>query len=231
MSRGDWSAVPARDAGVAPADGSTREARYGSATSTAAPAAGPVQGRPAPQYGEYAPAGWVNPVLAEQERAERQASAAAAEAASSPTTPAVRGARPNPTGQRGRTPAVAKRLGASPGDLLLTMLLLGVGLWTVMGSFRTGAIASAARRAVEQRYTELSDPSALSTAATINLVAAVVVLVLTAWWSVVRLRAGKRTAWVPLLGGVVSTLISTVVFMVVLMHDPAFASWIAQRGA
>ncbi|OIH98197.1 DUF6264 family protein [Curtobacterium sp. MCBA15_001] len=232
MNRDDWSAVPARDPGTVPdahvahGDRTGQEARHGSATS-AALAAGRVHGRPAPQYGEYAPAGWVNPVLADQARAAQEHAAATPPAA----RPAqVRTGRPAPTRPGGRSAAPVKRLGASQGDLFLTLMLLGLGLWSVIGYFRTGEVATAVRRAIEQQYTALSDPSALSTAANVNLVGALTILVFTVWWSVTRLRAGKRSVWVPLLGGVVATVFSTVVFMVVLSHDPAFAAWWAQRN-
>ncbi|MFJ3385196.1 MULTISPECIES: DUF6264 family protein [unclassified Curtobacterium] len=224
MSRDDWSAVPSRDAGVVPAHGTGLEATGGSAPSAAAPSGGRVQGRPAPQYGEYAPAGWVNPVLAEQERAERSAAASAPRPAAAPGHPTV-------TRDADRPPVAVQRLGASSGDLLLTLMLLGLGLWSVIGYFRTGAVATAVRRAIEQQYTTLADPSALSTAANVNLVGAITILVLTVWWSVARLRAGKRSSWVPVVGGIVATVFSTVVFMVVLWHDPQFATWWAQRNS
>ncbi|MGU3411050.1 DUF6264 family protein [Microbacterium sp. M1A1_1b] len=221
MSDDDWSAVPLRDAGVVPHDATAQEARHSSVPSASAPAAGPVQGRPAPQYGEYAPAGWVNPVLAEQERSDRAAATAGQGRSAASTTRSASGPRP--------APAAAKRLGASPGDLFLTLMLLGLGLWTVVRYFRTGLVATDVRRAIEQQSTTLSDPSALTTAANVNLVGAIAILVLTLVWSVARLRAGKRSAWVPVLGGVLATVFSTVVFMIVLLHDPAFAAWWAQR--
>jgi hypothetical protein len=227
MSAQDWSAVPARDVGAAPDAvvlSDEQEARHDTQGSATGPSGDRVQGRPAPQYGEYAPDGWVNPVLAEQERAERAAAVAAPTGVPAPGAPAQR------TPAAGRRPATAVvRLGASSGDLFLTLMLLGLGLWSVVGYFRVGDVATAVRRAIEQQYTTLAAPAALSSAAIVNLVGAVVILGLTVWWSVVRLRAGKRSAWVPLLGGVVATVFSTVVFMVVLAHDPQFASWWAQR--
>ncbi|WIB61069.1 DUF6264 family protein [Curtobacterium sp. MCLR17_007] len=223
MSRDDWSSVPARDAGAVADAPSGQEARRASATAASVPGWGRVQGRPAPQYGEYAPAGWVNPVLAEQERAERATGTTPSPAPSSASRPAA------PARDGGGRPATTRRLGASPGDLFLTLMLLGLGLWSVVGYFRTGQLASTVRRAIEQQYTELSDPSVLSTAANVNLVGALAILVLTVTWTVARLRAGKRSAWVPVLGGVVATVFSTVVFMVALSHDPAFAAWWAQR--
>ncbi|MFJ4294802.1 DUF6264 family protein [Curtobacterium sp. NPDC089689] len=238
---GDWSSTPAHDpaagrsAAGGPAAGSPRdglEARRGPVTSAAAPATGRAHGTPAPQYGEYAPEGWVNPVLVEQERQEREAASralreqAAREATAGPgrtTDGRPRTGRPagTPAGTRGATDVVpTSRFGASPLDFGLTVGLLVLGLWNVLGSLRVGTTASQVRQTFERQYTTFSDPSALTTAAVVIAVAAVVLFALTVWWSVRRLRARRRTFWVPLLGGVVWTAVSVTAFFVVLMQDP-----------
>lgn len=222
---GDWSSAPQHDpAAGRPADG--LEARRGPATSAAAPAADRVHGTPAPQYGEYAPEGWVNPVLAEQERQERDAESrtlreqAAREAATAPARPGPRGSRPERGGAATTRPS--SRFGASPLDFGMTVGLLVLGLWSVLQSLSVGQVASAVRQAFEQQYTTFSDPSALTTAAIVGAVASVLLFALTLWWSIRRLRARRWTFWVPLLGGVVSTAVSVAAFFVVVLQDPRF---------
>ncbi|GGK97994.1 uncharacterized membrane protein YhaH (DUF805 family) [Curtobacterium luteum] len=220
---GDWSEAPVHDPGHGRADDG-REARLGPATSAAAPAAGRVRGTPAPQYGEYAPEGWVNPVLAEQERVEREAESralreqAARETAGTPARPGQTGSRPARAG--GVTTAPSSRFGASPLDFGMTVGLLVLGLWSVLQSLSVGQVASAVRQTFEQRYTTFSDPSVLTGAAIVGAVASVVLFALTLWWSIRRLRARRWTFWVPLLGGVVSTAVSVTAFLVVVLQDP-----------
>ncbi|MFJ4220607.1 DUF6264 family protein [Curtobacterium luteum] len=220
---GDWSSAPVHDPAPGRSD-DDREARRGSVTSAAAPAAGRVHGTPAPQYGEYAPEGWVNPVLAEQERVEREAESralreqAAREAAETPARRGPTGSRAARAGAVRATPS--SRFGASPLDFGMTVGLLVLGLWSVLQSLSVGQVASAVRQTFEQRYTTFSDPSVLTGAAIVGAVASVVLFALTLWWSIRRLRARRWTFWVPLLGGVVSTAVSVTVFLVVVLQDP-----------
>jgi hypothetical protein len=229
-----WDAVPSPDA-----DRDGREARGASSTT----ADGRVHGRPAPQYGEYAPEGWVNPVLVEQERQEREAEARAAEQRrleaarqAAATGRAPRGPQPTrpagiePPGRADEGTAGARRLGASPGDLLLTVVLFAFGLTSVVQQLAVGNVASTVAKTLEQRYTALADPQALVPAAIVSAIGGVVVLVLVAWWAVHRLRLGKRTFWVPLLGGVVASVLTTIAFMVVVMQDGQFMAWVMQHG-
>lgn len=254
---GDWSSTPAHDpaAGRA-ADG--LEARRDPATSAAAPAAGRVHGTPAPQYGEYAPEGWVNPVLVEQERQEREAASralreqAAREASTASGQSALRPGGPAAGRSRVEHPgagrdgagrsgdgragdgivgaAPSSRFGRSPLDFGATVGLLVLGLWSVLQSLSIGQVASAVRQTFEQRYTTFSDPSALTTAAVVGAVSSVVLFALTLWWSIRRLRARRWTFWVPLLGGVVSTAVSVTAFLVVVMQDPRFVEAVLRQS-
>ncbi|WP_144766269.1 DUF6264 family protein [Curtobacterium sp. 9128] len=247
MSARDWSSVPSRDRGADP-DPAVLEARPASATTGAGDADGRVHGRPAPQYGEYAPEGWVNPVLVEQERQERErqsheaavaARSAAAVGSDRPGSTRAGTARSGSTGPGsvgpGRpgvdasTPALA-RFGRTPGDFLLTVLLLAFGLVSVVQSLAVGTVASQFRREIERRSTTLADPGALTTAAIVSAVGGIVVFVLVVWWSIVRLRQRKRTVWVPLLGGVVASVVTMVAFVTVLMQDGQFVAWMMQNA-
>lgn len=259
---GDWSATPAHDPSAArladdeAADG--LEARRGPVTSAAAPAAGRVHGTPAPQYGEYAPDGWVNPVLVEQERQEREAASRALreQAAREARTASGRNGRaggrpraehagvgndgrgqdgPGPRGDGRRGDGIAgaaptSRFGRSPLDFGATVGLLVLGLWSVLQSLSVGQVASAVRQTFEQRYTTFSDPSALTTAAIVGTVSGVVLFALTLWWSIRRLRARRWTFWVPLLGGAVSTAVSVTAFLVVVMQDPRFVEAVLRQS-
>jgi hypothetical protein len=254
---GDWSSAPIHDPGEGrAADGP--EARRGPSTSAAAPAAGRVHGTPAPQYGEYAPEGWVNPVLVEQERQEREAasralreqaareaSTASGQSARRPGGPAAGRSRVEHPGagrdgagrpRDGRAgdgivgAAPSSRFGRSPLDFGATVGLLVLGLWSVLQSLSIGQVASAVRQTFEQRYTTFSDPSALTTAAVVGAVSGVVLFALTLWWSIRRLRARRWTFWVPLLGGVVSTAVSVTAFLVVVMQDPRFVEAVLRQS-
>ncbi|MBT1597403.1 DUF6264 family protein [Curtobacterium flaccumfaciens] len=243
MSGADgWSSVPRRhpadhgDAGV----GSGQEARGTSPTSPAGPANGRPQGRPAPGYGEYAPEGWVNPVLVEQERQdrERQDQAKAVGGRDAAPRDSVRTDHARPDARSGAAPAGVQRtmprsrFGRTPADFVLTVGLLAFGLVSVVQSLSVGDVASTVRRTLETQYTALNDPSALSTAAVIAAITNVVVFALVAWWSIRRLRARKRTFWVPLVGAVVATAISTIAFVVVVLQDQAFVDFmLRQSGA
>lgn len=233
-----WSSVPAHEPAHVPDTVDGQEARRGPATPGDGPAPGRVQGRPAPQYGEYAPEGWVNPVLVEQERREqeersralrqqaaqdavrdRRGGPGSATRAGTPTEPGPAGPRAD-----GRPVPLAARFGRSPIDFVLTVGFLAVGLWTVVESLSVGSTASTIRTVVEQQYTDLSNPAALSSAVLVRAVVLVVVFVLVAWWSIRRLRTRRWTFWVPLVGGVAATVLGMVPVMVVLFQDPQFAA-------
>ncbi|MFJ3035601.1 DUF6264 family protein [Curtobacterium pusillum] len=210
-----WSAVPAREPGHVADTADGLEARRTPATSAAGAQDGRVHGRPAPQYGEYAPEGWVNPVV-EHERREQQR----LEQAERPAEPVTATAAP------ARATPAAGRFGASPLDFVLTVGLLVIGLWSVIESLSVGTTASTIRTVVEQQYTDLSNPAALSSAVLVRAVVLVVVFVFVAWWSIRRLRTRRWTFWVPLVGGVVATVLGMVPVMVVIFQDPQFSAYL-----
>jgi hypothetical protein len=233
-ARGDWSAAPDRDRGAEVASpGATQEA-YGAPAGSVPTADGRVQGRPAPQYGEYAPEGWVNPVVVERERRERERAADQAPSLGTdrgrttdrPDAARPHGARPSATAG---TP-VATRFGASPADFLLTVMLLAFGLVSVLQSLAFRSVAANLARQLELRYTALSDPGALVGAALVSAIGGLVLFALVAWWSVVRLRKRKRTVWVPLLGGLVASVLTLSAFLTVMLQDGHFVAWAMQNA-
>ncbi|ROR30986.1 hypothetical protein EDF63_2418 [Curtobacterium sp. JUb34] len=254
MSGADgWGSVPRREPGhVDDTAAAGQEARDTSPTTADGAASGRVHGRPAPAYGEYAPEGWVNPVLVERERQEREqqerdrrqqaASQAGRDGATAyrsgagaPTgtvPPGRPGAVDDPTPGGPQRSVATSRFGRTPADFVLTVGLLAFGLISVVQSLAVTNVASTVRRTLETQYTALNDPSALSGAAVIGAITNVVVFALVAWWSIRRLRARKRTFWVPIVGAVVATFVSTIAFVVVVFQDPQFVEFMMrQTGA
>ncbi|PZF56781.1 hypothetical protein DEJ23_09550 [Curtobacterium sp. MCSS17_008] len=230
--RGDWSSAPVREPGHVDDTALGREVRHTSGTPAAGGAVGRVHGTPAPEYGEYAPDGWVNPVLVEQERREAEERERAARAEPTPSPRATPG-RVHGQRQDGRTTGTAlptSRYGASQFDFVMTVGLLAFGLFSVVQALAVTEVASAVRQAFEQQGLQLSDPGALSTAAVVGAISSVVVFALVAWWSLRRLRARRWTFWVPLLGGAVASLISLVAFVVVMFQDPGFMQALLQQS-
>jgi hypothetical protein len=228
-ARGDWSAAPDRDHGVPPQATATHTDGSAAHDTGSRP-----QGRPAPQYGEYAPEGWVNPVLVEQERLERQqADRERPESQQQPAPRTTTAGQPDAESRRapaaGGTP-VAARFGASPADFLLTVMLLAFGLVSVLQTLAFRSVAANLGRQLEVRYTALSDPGALVGAALVSAVGSLVLFVLVAWWSIVRLRNRKRTVWVPLLGGLVASVLTLSAFLTVMLHDDRFVAWLMQHA-
>jgi hypothetical protein len=215
----DWSSVPAHDPAHATQGTAGLEAHRTADTSAAGHAGGRVHGRPAPQYGEYAPEGWVNPVLVEQERRERAERAhesdrpVAARPVASRSSEERRDAAPDAS----PTP-VAGRWGASPFDFVVTVALLVTGLTSTLQSLQVRSVASTVRQGLESRGFDVADPAALSTAAVVVALVGLVVFVGVVWWSVRRLRAKRLTFWVPLLGGLVMGVLSLVVFVVAMLQ-------------
>lgn len=240
MSGSDgWSAVPARDPGHGSDAVDGQEARRASDRSAGGVRTGRVHGRPAPQYGEYAPDGWVNPVLAEQERVEQEQRSrelrqqAAQEAVqgqrSSGARPDRSDARVGPSGAS-QTAAPTSRFGASPLDFAMTVGLVAMGFVSVVQALSVGTVASKSRAFVEQHYTELADPSRLTSMAVVRAIVIVVAFGLVAWLSVRRLRARRWTFWIPLVGGVVASVLGAVPLLIVIFQDPNVAAYFHRLG-
>jgi hypothetical protein len=100
----------------------------------------------------------------------------------------------------------------------------------VLQSLAFRSVAANLARELELRYTEMSDPGALVGAALVSAIGSLVLFVLVAWWSVVRLRNRKRTVWVPLLGGLVASVLTLSAFLTVMLHDDHFVAWFMQHA-
>jgi len=173
--------------------------------------------RPRPRYGEYAPEGWVNPVTAADETATPEAgrdvrpatSAEARPGAETPTVPPVLS-----TGRRV--------------DRVATFALIGLGAFGAVQ-----AVARAPRYAAAQlaQFSSFDvDLSGFGSEATLQAfgvamaVFAVAVFAVSTWWTLRRLRAGRLGFVVPLVAGVVFSLVQGFGAAAILMSDPAFAS-------
>jgi hypothetical protein len=238
MDDDGWSSVP-----PLPVPESATAAGLEAVPAPATSADGRPAGRPAPQYGEYAPEGWVNPVFAEQARREREAEARRLEDAEAAKRWELAGGSPERFRGTGAVPPDRRANGGGgsqegagvrrlPRDAVLTVLLLAFGLVSVIQQL-SGITGIAGQVAAElaARYTALSDPHALVSAAATSAVGTAVLFVLAAWWSVLRLRRRRSSFWIPLLGAAIAAVFSTIVYVVVVMHDPSFAAYLAQHPA
>jgi hypothetical protein len=114
---------------------------------------------------------------------------------------------------------------------MVTVLLLVFGLTTVLQQLvGIGTAATTVARQVELRYVALEDPQALVPAAALSAVIGMVLFAGALWWSIVRLRRRQVTFWVPLAAGALAGAVTTIVYVVVIVHDPAFAAWFVAHG-
>lgn len=163
-----------------------------------------------PQYGEYA--------TPDEQR--RLAGLPPADAV--PAAPAMI-ERPVQTGP---DRSIAK---ARPWDRIITIALLAYGLVNVIMSgisyldLPTLMNESMRILGIEGEFTNFAQGKLWGTTAAVVLV---VGWAITAWLSLRRLRTGKLTWWVPLVGAAVTILIASICIVVPMMGDPAFLAYI-----
>lgn len=164
-----------------------------------------------PQYGEYA--------TPEEQR--RLAGLPPVDAA--PETPAI--ASPAVV----EAPAAPAKPAGRPWDRILTIALLAYG---VINVFMTGMSylnlpdlmnESMKILGIEGEFTNFEQARVWGTVAAIVLV---IGWVLTAWLSMRRLRSGKITWWLPLVGAAVTMLVAAFCITVPMMGDPAFLTYV-----
>ena len=167
---------------------------------------GDLDGRPRPRYGEYAPPGWVSPVEP------------------------VAVAEPVPTaGGTGRPASVAASSTTRPGsraDRIVTMVLFGLGAYNVVvavlgaSTFAVSLLALLRDRGFP--VDDFTAQDALQRVGVLSAVLAVALFVLAVVVARRRLRAGRLAFWVPLVAGVVFTLVQAVAVAAVVMGDASF---------
>lgn len=182
-----------------------------------APDAG--DGRPRPQYGEYA--------SPEEQRARiRQPDASwAIDTGQAP------GSVPAPSPRSPAAPAPRAAAAAHPVDRLVTWVLLGVGLVSVV-------INVPGYFALDQQLAALfttlgidepiADPSGLRLWGAVAAVVLLVGYALTAWWAWAWLRRGRRAFWIPLVGAAVTLVIASVCINGPLTAEPGFIAFTEQ---
>ena len=189
--------------------------------------------RPRPRYGEYAPEGWVSPVPpaeAAPPAGQGEAPPVGQQPGQQPTSwpqhpqqgQGEGGAQPYPgppatpaalsTGRRVDRVATFVLLGLAGYNVISNLLLVSGFSRTLLSAF------SAQGYPVDDFSGQAQLQQAGAAIAIVSLVVFVPVLVLT----VRRLRAGKLTAWVPLAGGVVVTIVQMVLVLSVFLGDAAF---------
>ena len=109
--------------------------------------------------------------------------------------------------------------------------MLGFGVITVISSLGQYSNMVQALSEIYQQFV-LVDPSLPFTrypyadfARVIGLTMMTVdagVLGFTIWWAITRMNKNQRAFWVPVIGWLTSTIVSTILLSVALSHDPAF---------
>jgi hypothetical protein len=187
--------------------------------------AGTPDERPRPQYGEYAPEGWTWQPPAEDRHSD--APAPPPQAAPEPAPAAVPAAAASVEGRADR-----------PVDRLITIMLLVLGVfgaWSAIATIQSlpDQLPQAIRQAGELLGTgaatfDYTPGPEVPGILLVGSIAQVVLWLLTAWWSVSRIRARRLAFWVPLVGGVISFALLYAVMFVIVIMDPALVESLSQ---
>ena len=191
------------------------------------PTTPPVDPRPRPKYGELAPEGWTwSPPPGSNPHGA---------VVPDGTQPAVGSPAGSPTSSAGRLPTGAERhapapFGAAPAqrgsapswDRPVTLGLLVLGL---LGLFVAVAILGSVTDAIQMLYTQENLGTYTPAAGVDGLILAGkitqgVIWVLTTALSVLVMRRHRRAFYLPLIGGVLSTIAIFIFLSVVLATDP-----------
>lgn len=116
-------------------------------------------------------------------------------------------------------------------DVVVTTVLLLFGVFDVVTGFSQFAHlgdALIAAYTAQGFGTFTSIALADSMGLGINI-ARVAILVLVTVAALLRIARGKAAFWIPLLGAVASVLVIVVCVLVVVIHDPALAAYVAQQ--
>jgi hypothetical protein len=184
--------------------------------------------RPRPQFGEYA--------TPEEQRASIQVPPEIAHASES--VPVARTSMPPALTQPpGSSPArdsaaLSATAGRHAGDRIATIALLTFGLFNVVTTV-PGLLdlSSTLNTAFERMGVGSFTPTA--TASAIGIVLAVfysLAWLATLGLSLRSLRAGRVSFWIPLVAGIVVTIVAMVCFLVLFFGDPAFMEYVSRNA-
>ena len=173
-------------------------------------AAGDGEPRPRPQYGEYA-------TPEEQRSRIRQPDPVLLP----PVEPVPVAPRPGPVAGPARPPLRS--------DRLVTLILLGMGAVNVLFSAPSffdlsGAFTrTMATMGIPGEFTNTGAAQLWGAIAAVSLVVGYLVTAFAAWR---RLRAGRISWWIPLVGAIATYAVVVVCLMVPLTGDPAFQQYV-----
>lgn len=182
-----------------------------------APEAGGAAPRPRPQYGEYA--------TPEEQRSRIQQPDPAL---LPPVEPVPVAPHPVPNGVRGPVAGTA-RPPFRP-DRVITVILLGMGAVNVLFSAQSffdlsEALArTTASMQIPGEFTNIAAARTWGAIAAVSLIVGYLVTAFAAWR---RLRAGRISWWIPVVGAIVTYVVVVVCVMVPLTGDPAFQQYVS----
>ncbi len=177
-----------------------------------------TDGRPLPQYGEYASASEQASAIERSGVARPQPAAAVVPASPEvPATPAVRAKRTQ----------LSSRTASQAVDRIATIFLLSFGFVYVIGgaeSFFT--LGASLNRLFLQLGIGDYTPTSLTPIIGIMIVVSQGIMwLIAAGSSYVRISRGRKSWWVPVAGGAVSFLVFAVLLGILLSADPAFLAY------
>ncbi|GAA1948018.1 DUF6264 family protein [Agromyces allii] len=196
-------------------------ARTTGAAGQDSPTTPPIDERPRPRYGEYAPEGWtwqppVDPKAVPDAAADAATTGPSAASAPAPLAAPVAG---------------QATAAAPPRDRLWTIALLVFGVfglfYNIMALVQLPATALESAKLSSQML-GIDGPTSFTPGPAVpSIIATGVVLQIVLWlgallWSRARLRARRLSWWIPLVAGVAAFFVVTIVGMLVFASDPDF---------
>ncbi|MCC6855092.1 MAG: hypothetical protein IT189_03410 [Microbacteriaceae bacterium] len=126
-------------------------------------------------------------------------------------------------------PTVAPQRPPAPtSDVVLTVLLLGIGLVDVIRQFSSFAnFASVMRESyIQLGYGEFTSDALANSMGVAQNVVRVLLILIAIVWSARRIRQRKRAFWVPLAAGGAAALVLLVGILALMLIDPALATYL-----
>lgn len=122
----------------------------------------------------------------------------------------------------------AQRPPAPTSDVVLTVLLLGIGLVDVIRQFSSFAnFASVMRESyIQLGYGEFTSDALANSMGVAQNVVRVLLILIAIVWSARRIRQRKRAFWVPLAAGGAAALVLLVGILALMLIDPALATYL-----
>ncbi|MBN9157646.1 MULTISPECIES: DUF6264 family protein [unclassified Microbacterium] len=118
---------------------------------------------------------------------------------------------------------------AHPVDRMASIALLAYGVWNVITTVIAYLDPSSLMTSMMRMMGITGTFSNYGPARTAGIVAGIVLIVgwiVTAAWSVARLRRGKLTWWLPVAGGIVFGMLASICIAVPFMTDPSVVSFL-----